>query len=172
MKTVKIFDKLVEKVKPILSYEEFGFFVYHPNYLPKKVSLIVFQTYDEINRLNSLIYKKTKNISDLDLDVESNLEVKKTLSDEIKKLENQVTEEIITYIETVSKLTPGSLEKIVSDSLSEKEELEDYPVETLLYEIFKEINITIREYNLKEAGITENDIITKDDSASDEKNEV
>lgn len=163
MKSVKIFEKLTEDVKPVMSFDEFGLLVYHPNYMPKKLSLVIYDIQEEIRDLNQKIYSITKEISELDFsDIES-FEKKKELATQVKNLEDEVYKSVTHYVECLCKLPQGSLISKLESVLDQKEEIEEYPIETLVYYLQSEINQGIRDYNLEKAGLTEKDLKTNEE---------
>jgi hypothetical protein len=155
MKT-KLFDKILEQVKPILTNVDLGFNdsffslkVYHPSVLPQKSSLAIFEGQTTVDYLNDLLVKKSKQLEDIADDFEdsedeagtSNLEARKEKVKEITQLNYEIAQQINGYIEALAKLKPGELDQKL-DRLYASLELwiEEHPdtKEALAYQNFLE----------------------------------
>lgn len=152
MKSVKIFDKVLNKTKPILEFEDLGLKVYHPNILSKAASLNIFDTQNEVSFLNDLLSQKSDELSKLSevekLDTK-NLDKRKAITREITEINDKIDAQIHNYVETLCKLKPGQLKDILKEFYDENDEL-DYPVEKLTSDLFAEINVALFEYNQSE----------------------
>ncbi|BAY20819.1 hypothetical protein NIES2100_05630 [Calothrix sp. NIES-2100] len=152
MKSVKIFDKVLDKVKPILEIQDLNLKVYHPNILSKAASLSIFDTQNEVSFLNDKLSKKSDELSKLSsvdkLD-QKNLDQRKAITREITAINDEIDKNIYNYVETLCKLKPGKLKEIVEEFYNDNEDL-DYPKEKLVSDLFNEINQALSEYNEKE----------------------
>lgn len=178
----KLFDKIRNQVKPILTNLDLGFDdsflmlkVYHPSVLPQESSLSIFDGQTTVDYLSDLVLAKNKELDEI-REVEKldkkNLELRKAKVREITDLNNQISEQINGYIEALAKLKPGELKLILQDfykkinkwcaehpdseeSLAYLEFL-SYPQEKFAADIFAEINEALTEYNQSKLEISEN----------------
>lgn len=160
-KSVKIFDKIRNKLEPLLIIEDLDLTIYHPNVLPKEVSLAIFDSQTQVTFSNDKIEQKNIELAELSavkkLD-KVNLEKRKAITLEISGLNDEIDKEICTYIEQLAKLKQGSLRT----KLDALEFEEDYPREKLVADIFTEINTALREHNAKEYKIDQTEDTGKD----------
>lgn len=178
----KLFDKIRNQVKPILTNEDLGFDssfltlkIYHPSVLPQSASLDIFDGQTCVDYLSDLVIAKNKELDEIreseKLD-KKNLESRKAKVREISELNNQISEQINGYIEALGKLQPGELKTIlqefykkISDWCAEHHETEEaknylefleYPQEKFAADIFTEINEALTEYNQAQLEIPGN----------------
>jgi hypothetical protein len=183
MKTkTKLFDKIRNQVKPILTNEDLGFDssfltlkIWHPSVLPQESSLSIFDSQTVVDYLSDLVIEKNKELDEIreaeKLD-KKNLELRKAKVREITELNNQISEQINTYVEALGKLKPGELKSILQDFYkkinkwaAENPDTEqannfleflDYPQDKFASDIFAEINEALTEYNQSKLEIPGN----------------
>jgi hypothetical protein len=181
MKT-KLFDKIRNQVKPILTNLDLGFDdsfltlkIYHPSVLPQESSLAIFDGQTQVDFYSDLVIAKNRELDEIreaeKLD-KKNLEARKSKVREITELNNQISEEINGYIEALGKLKPGELKLILQDFYkkinkwaAENPDTEqannfleflEYPQEKFAADIFAEINEALTEYNQSKLEIPGN----------------
>jgi len=179
-KPEKLFDKIRNKIKPLLVSEDLGFKseifslqIFHPSVLSKEASLAIYDTQATVDWLQDRLIEKSEELNKLREDGKpntENLEKRKLLTRELNSLNEDVDNEICTYIEALSKLTKGefktrvdSLYKNIEDSFEHEDlvsvefqayiDLLEYPKAKFIADIFKEINLALADYNEKELGV-------------------
>lgn len=189
MARTKLFDKIRNQLKPLLTNDDLGFSsdlfklnIYHPSVLPQESSLIIFDGQTTVDYLSDVVASKSAELEVirdvLNPDAE-NLKARKEKVREIQELNKQISEQIHTYIEALGKLKPGELvqkvselykklKKFVADNPDnpKSEAFADflyYPQEKFAQDIFTEINEVLTEYNEQQLKIT------ADSTASEKK---
>lgn len=181
MARTKLFDKIRNQLKPLLTNDDLGFnadllklSIYHPSVLPQESSLIIFDGQTTVDYLSDVVAAKSEeleNIREVENPDAKNLKERKEKVREIQELNRQISEQIHTYIEALGKLKPGELvkkiselykklEKFVTDTPDHPEsaafaEFLNYPQDKFAEDIFTEINEVLNEYNQQQLKISE-----------------
>lgn len=163
MKKVTIFDKVRDKLEPVLEIEDLNLKFYHPSVLSKETSLAIFDGQIKIDYLNDKLIEASNQLEELrnskKLD-KTNLDKRQSITKDIDKLNTEVREEIANYIESLAKIKPGALKKAMDIFYSERPEF-DYPIDNFISDIFKEVTEALTEYREKELNINEGDDLKK-----------
>jgi DNA repair ATPase RecN len=180
MARTKLFDKIRNQLKPLLTNVDLGFSdeflklnIYHPSVLPQESSLIIFDGQTTVDYLSDVVSAKSEELEAIREAINpdaKNLKERKEKVREIQTLNNEISQQIHTYIEALGKLKPGefikkvedlykALEKFVTSNPDKPEseayqEFLHYPKEKFAQDIFGEINEVLTEYNQKQLEIT------------------
>ena len=169
-KRTKLFDKIKDKVKPILTADDLGFggilelSVYHPTTLSKAANLTIYESQETTSWLQDRLTEKSEELDNLRTDEkpdQKNLNKRKVLTKDLAAIKDEIEQQIGAYIEALARLKPGEFKKKIDElyeNVNESESTEwddllDYPRENLFSDIFREINQAIVAYNSKELGI-------------------
>jgi hypothetical protein len=163
MKKVTIFDKVRDKLEPILEIEDLELKFYHPNVLSKEISLEIFDGQIRIDFLNDKLIEASNQLDELrntkKLD-DKNLQKRHEITKQIDGLNTEVRNEIARYIESLAKIKPGRLMVLIAEFYKKNPEF-DYPVDNFISDIFKEVTEALSDYRMKELDIKEDDDLKK-----------
>jgi formate dehydrogenase maturation protein FdhE len=151
---VSSFDKIRNKLKPFLRFKDWELELYHPRVLSKKVSIDILEFQDKVQYYNDLITKKAEEIEELrkpDVEMdESNLNKRRQITKEINEIRSKIDFEIECYIESLAKMENGELKEHITELIEANIELQDYPYEEIIREIFSDLNTSLYKYNQQE----------------------
>lgn len=156
---MSLLDKLKNKVKPLFNNEALGFpsellkfQVYDPSVLAKEADLLITDTQTKIEWLGDKVRELNEQIKKLKNEkaTEENLNKRQKLSKEIAKIKEDMDNQISNFLEAVCKLETGEFKNRISimqekietnvSDYADYQELLEYSPETLIVEIFGEVN--------------------------------
>lgn len=173
-KRISLFSKILNEKEPFLEFEDFGLTFYHPQDLPKSATLKIVEINENIEFLSDSRLALAKEYEAL-RDVESGVVIDKAnkkqrdnIYAKLRAFEKDIQKESLHYLEVLSKLPQGDLEKKI-DALyiPTATPIPVIEKEDLIELIFSEVNAGLSEFTKQESGkIQESKGFEKKESAA------